>query len=287
MAELWRYPVKSMAGERLERAVLGRLGLPGDRAFALRDEIAGEIRGARNHPVLLLCSARLVREPDAAGEERAEIVLPDGDRLASDDPALAERLSALVGRPVTFHARRPAEDRTHYRRGKFDGPDPVAEIRRLMGRLDDEPFPHFTGFPRELAEFVSPPGTYFDAFPVHVLTSASLAALRDLCPGSDVDVRRFRPNFLVELDEAKRDFVEAGWCGRRLRIGEAWIDVEIPAIRCGIPTRPQAGLAKDPSLLRAIVRHADQNLGVYGSVHSSGAVGVGDPVEIEEPSGGS
>lgn len=48
VGEIWRYPVKSMAGERLRETSIGARGLPGDRAWALRDEGAGEIRGARS-----------------------------------------------------------------------------------------------------------------------------------------------------------------------------------------------------------------------------------------------
>lgn len=53
--EIWRYPFKSMQGECLERCEVGTLGLPGDRGWALRDEAAGEIRGAKKMPSLLLC----------------------------------------------------------------------------------------------------------------------------------------------------------------------------------------------------------------------------------------
>jgi uncharacterized protein len=279
VSQIWRYAVKSMGGEQLERAELGPCGIPGDRAWALRDEKAGEIRGARNFPALLLCSARYLEEPVAGASPPVEISLPGGERLRSDDPAISEHLSEVVGRPVMLCPLRPAEDLAHYRRGRPDGPDLIREVRRLLGRLDDEPLPRFAGFPRELAEFVSPPGTYFDAFPLHLVSTASLAKLRSLSPGSEADVRRFRPNLLVELVDAAEEFAELDWCGGRLRIGTAEIDVQLPAFRCAIPARPQPGLPKDPALLRAIVREADQNLGVYASIHATGTVGVGDLVE--------
>lgn len=279
VSEIWRYPVKSMAGERLERAEAGPLGLPGDRAFALRDEGAGEIRGARNFPVLVRCAARFLAEPAAGESPPVEITLPGGERVRSADAGVSARLSELVGRPVTLCPLRPADDLAHYRRAPLEDPDPGRALRRILGRLDDEPLPGFAGFPAELFQYVSPPGTYFDAFPLHVLTSASLATLRRLSPGSDADVRRFRPNFLIELDGDDGDFPEIAWCGGSLHVGEAVIDVHIPAFRCGIPTWPQADLPKDPGLLRTIVRQANQNLGVYASVRTPGAVAVGDAVE--------
>jgi uncharacterized protein len=58
IGELWRYPVKSMAGERLDRCPVSATGLLGDRGWAVRDDIAGAIRGARHLPPLLQCSAR-------------------------------------------------------------------------------------------------------------------------------------------------------------------------------------------------------------------------------------
>jgi hypothetical protein len=57
IAEIWRYPVKSMAGESLQTCHLGPGGVYGDRAWAVRDEDKGEIRGAKKIPRLLECAA--------------------------------------------------------------------------------------------------------------------------------------------------------------------------------------------------------------------------------------
>ncbi len=278
--EVWRYAVKSMGGERLERVAVAERGIPGDRGWALRDEQAGEIRGARSFPALLQCRARYLEEPAPGGSPPAEITLPDGTDLRSDEPGASARLSELVGRPVTLCPLRPAEDRAHYRRGKPDQPDLLGEIRRLLGREDGEPLPNFGAFPGELMEFASPPGTYFDAFPLHLVSTASLAELQRLTPGADADVRRFRPNLLVELDGEASGFPEIAWCGGTLRIGTALIDVSLPAFRCAIPTHPQPGLEKAPALLRTIVKQAEQNLGVYASVRTPGVIAAGDTIEL-------
>ncbi len=273
--EVWRYPVKSMGGELLQRTTLGPLGIPGDRGWALRDQTAGEIRGAKKMPALMMCTARYVAEPDA-GVPPAEVTLPDGARFRTDAPDASERLSAYLGREVTVHALRPADDRDHYRRGMPDDPDMVQELRTIFGRLPDEPLPDLSVFPQELFEFTSPLGTYFDAFPLHVLTTAALAAM-----GSPerFDVRRFRPNVLIATSDG-HGHVEKAWSGRDVRIGGAVARVQIPTVRCSMTTQAQPGLPKDPSVLRAIVGGADQGLGVYATIVTPGPVAVGDPVEL-------
>jgi len=279
--EIWRYPVKSMAGERLDGCSVGPLGVVGDRGWALRDEKAGEIRGAKKLPALMRCAARYVEEPSPARVPAAEIAFPGGDHVRSDDPAASARLSRLLGREVTLCPLEPPENLAHYRRALPDNPDMLAELREIFGRLEDEPLPDLSVLPPEIMEFTSPLGTYFDAFPLHLLTTASLARLASRNPGARFDVRRFRPNFLVESDDRRAALAELDWCGKVLRVGEARIEVKMPTVRCVMTTLEQGDLAKDPSVLRTIVREADQNLGVYASVVTPGRVVAGDAVELE------
>ena len=89
--ELWRYPVKSMQGERLEVAEAGPDGLVGDRGWALFDQATGLGLTARRVPDLLFAAGRL--RPDGA----AEVVLPGG--AATTDDAV---LSDWLGRPVAL-----------------------------------------------------------------------------------------------------------------------------------------------------------------------------------------
>src|SRR5262245_39870387 len=114
-----------MGGERLEQATLGVTGLLGDRGWAIRDEAAGEIRGGKKLPQLMLCSARYLREPDGETVLTVEITLPDGATVTTDDPRAAPCLSALLGRTVTLWPLQTAENRDHYRRGLPDKPDLV------------------------------------------------------------------------------------------------------------------------------------------------------------------
>jgi uncharacterized protein YcbX len=107
VAELWRYPVKSLQGERVSAALLMSTGLTGDRCWALFDQETGLGLTARRHPELLHAAARF---RDDGG---VDITLPDGS-TAADDAAL----SAWLGRPVALRA---AGDATGPRR--YENPD--------------------------------------------------------------------------------------------------------------------------------------------------------------------
>jgi len=280
VAEMWRYPVKSMAGEQLARAMIAARGVPGDRGWALRDETAREIRGAKKMPILMRCRARYDEEPSGDHIPRATMTFPDGSTLPTTAPDVNERLSALVGRPVTLWPLQPAEHRDHYRRGLPDHEDMETELRQVFGRLPDEPLPDLSVVPPELFELTSPAGTYFDLAPIHLLTTSTLRTLAARNASAQFDRRRFRPNVLVETTDATAALPEIGWCGRRLRIGEAVIAITIPTMRCSMTTQPTDELAKDTSVLRTIVRDADQNVGVYATVETPGVVALGDRVEI-------
>jgi len=279
--EIWRYPVKSMAGERLQRANVGALGILGDRGWAIRDEKAGEIRNARKLPALLHCTALYLREPSEGEVPPVQITMADGTTFRSDSAEANARLSELLGRSVSIWPIQPATDREFLRRGTPDNPDRKAEMREVMGRLENEPLPDFSGMPAQIFEFTSPFGTFFDAFPFHVITTASLSALAKHNPGADFDTRRFRPNVLVETERGIEGLVEAQWSGRTLRIGATRIKLEMPTVRCVIPTLDQPGVKKDPSVLRTIVRDAAQNLGAYATIAHSGVIAVGDEVALE------
>lgn len=273
--EIWRYPVKSMQGERLDAVAIGERGLPGDRAWAVRDEVRGGIRGGKKLPALMMCAARTVADAGSA-----EITVPGGDTFLSNAPDASARLSAAIDHPVTLWPLLPADALDHYRRGKPDNEDLETELRSVFGRLPDEPLPDLSVFPPEMFEFESPPGTYFDAFPLLLMTSASLRRLQELAPDSAIDVRRFRPNFVIDTPDGVDGFVEAGWAGKSLRIGDAVLELTMSCPRCVMITQPVAELTKDPAILRAVVREAKQSLGVYATIKTPGAVRRGDAVEL-------
>ncbi|MBM4334693.1 MAG: MOSC domain-containing protein [Deltaproteobacteria bacterium] len=280
IGELWRYPVKSMKGERIDAAKLGTNGIPGDRGWAGRDEVRGGIRGAKKLAELMRCGARYLEEPEPGRVPAPEITLPDGARLRASDAEASKRLSQALRNEVTLWPLLPAEKLDHYRRGAPTHADFDQEMRAVFGRAPDEPLPDFSVFPPVLFEFESPPGTYFDAFPLLLLTSATLGRLQKLAPASRVDVRRFRPNLLITTPDGVEDFAELGWIGKRLRIGDVEISVPAACPRCVMISHGFDDLPKDPGLIRTVVREANQNVGVYGSIERAGRIAVGDAVEL-------
>jgi uncharacterized protein YcbX len=87
--ELWRYPVKSLQGERLTEAAIDALGITGDRRWALFDRDTGLGLTARRVPDLLFGSARL------RADGGVEVVLPDGT-VTADEAVLSEWLGRRV-----------------------------------------------------------------------------------------------------------------------------------------------------------------------------------------------
>jgi uncharacterized protein YcbX len=272
-----------MMGDRFSSLPVDERGVFGDRGWAVRDEVRGGIRGAKKIGGLMRLHARYIEEPQPGGSPPPiEVTSSDGRRVRSDDADVDERLSQLLDHPVTLCPLRPATDLDHYRRGAPDTEDVDSELRAMFGREPDEPLPSFEGFPLDLlVEYESPPGTYFDAYPIHIVTDRSLETLASFAPGSEFDVRRFRPNVVVAVDQhLKGEFPEQTWLGRKLQVGDVELEVTLPCPRCVMVTRDFADLSKDRQVLRTIVRHADQNVGVYANVVRPGTLKAGTAVTL-------
>lgn len=115
--------------------------------------------------------------------------------------------------------------------------------------------------------------------PIHLLTTASLDRLTELYPEGVTDIRRFRANVLVGT-KGLGGFVENGWLGRRLRIGEVTLEVTEDCRRCAMTTLAQGDLPRDKAILDAVTRHNGANLGVYANVVAPGTVSRDDVVTV-------
>lgn len=270
VGSIWQYPVKSMVGIEVDSAELVESGMVGDRIWAVRDEERGGIRGAKKIGGLMRLSATPVEDG------QVEIRLPDGTTVRSDDAGVDAALSAALEHRVTLWPLQPASDLDHYRRGPADHADPMVELRSIFAREDDEPLPDFSVFRPDIIEFESPPGTYLDAYPLLVMTTSALRSMQESLPDSAIDVRRFRPNLVIDTGEAP-GHPEFVWPGRTVEVGDAVLRIIGACPRCVMVTREVTpAIPADREVLRHIVRDLDQVVGVYAVVERPGTVRVGD-----------
>lgn len=271
---IFRYPVKSMLGESLSTTTVDEYGVKGDRAWATRDEVRGGIRGAKKLPQLMRFQAI------SAGGNTAEIMAPDGETCSTNTDAINTWLSEKMDHEVSLWPIMPADDLDHYRRGAPDSEDFEQELRELFGRLPDEPLPDLTAF-AEVLEFESPPGTYFDAFPLMLMTQQSLNTLAGRAPNSVFDQRRFRANLLLEVEGTDAPFPEQSWIGKELHIGDVVLKIVDTCPRCSMTTHATGELLRDTEVMRHLVSEAGGNLGVYAKVVSGGSISANQKIEVK------
>lgn len=115
----------------------------------------------------------------------------------------------------------------------------------------------------------------FDAMPVSLVTTATLAALAG-AQGGKIDVRRFRINIVVESD-----LRENAWAERMLEIGDGTrLLANAPIDRCVMITiDPDTGL-RSPGLMKTVARDFDNRIGLYASPARQGTIRVGDAVRV-------
>src|SRR6059036_257730 len=198
VVSLWRYPVKSMMGEELNAADVSECGLLGDRAYALIDSSDGKVATAKNPrkwPHLFDFRATFVGPARAAAKvPTVRISLPDGTTVTSDQGDLNQILSKALNREVTLDTTR---------RGAVNAEEYWPDMEGLDHR-------------ETVTDFTLPEETFFDCATVHLLTTATLDRLRELYPRGRFEVRRFRPNIVVELASGEMNFAENDWIGRTL-----------------------------------------------------------------------
>ena len=224
VVELWRYPVKSMAGENLAAAPVGWHGVAGDRRWAF---VRGDTpRGGfpwltiREQPRMLHYRPAL-RDPAPPDHSEVWVRTPEGAELDVTDPALAAEL-AVGARAIKLD------------RGVFD------------------------------------------TFPISLLSAQSVSGVAALV-GRELDVRRFRPNVVLEANGA---FPEDEWVGETLELGSARIRVDKRDQRCVVVNVDPQLTRRDSSVLQAIASERQTCLGVYGSTVCPGEIKLGDAVLV-------
>ena len=271
---LWRYPVKSMAGEALASAFVGVRGIPGDRGWAVFDETRSGVTGAKRIPALRAGKPRYLREPvDGEPSPPVEIALPNGVTVRSDDAASG--LSAWLGKPVSLVGLDGSD--VSAPRLTLQG-EPTEFVRTAMGLVEGEPDADLSALgPGRLRDLRR--GNFFDALPIHLITRASLRTLERIAPDILWDTRRFRMNILVEGD-IPGDYPELSWVGRKVRVGQAILFVDTECPRCAMVTQAVDEVPHDPRVMRTLVREIHHSAGIYAAVDTPGIVKVGDEVEL-------
>ncbi len=265
---LYRYPVKSMVGEALDRTDVTSGGLAHDRTHALVDVATGKIASAKRPQLwrnLLSMSSR------RAFADRPDVLFcsPAGEERSSDDADIEAWLSKTIGRTVRLVAIRSEGlelERSRPEETLACGVE--AEVTNdilVMGQA-------------------APKGGFFDFAPVHVVFDSSLRKIAELASLDGLEEARYRPNIVIDDTQAKA-FEERHWVGRTLALGEVELNLIHPTPRCAIPTLAQAGIASRPQVLRAIASSNMSEflsmgpqpcLGLYADVRRPGRIEIGD-----------
>lgn len=265
IVSLWRYPVKSMMGEELNASEVTKGGLLGDRAYALIDGADGKIASAKNPrkwPQMFDFRAAFADPPKAGVKLPAVcITLPDGTIVSSGEADADRILSKALKREVKLSA-----------------------APGLPKGTAEEYWPDIQGLEHRdtVTDFGLPEGTFFDCAFVHLLTTSTLDCFRALYPQGRFEVRRFRPNLVVDAVRTAEDFTENEWVGKVVAIGDS-VRLSITELcpRCVMTTLAQSDLPQDKGILRTAAQHNKASAGVYAAVLQGGRIHRGDSVRLE------
>jgi uncharacterized protein len=271
VVSIWRYPVKSMLGEELNSSYVTERGLAGDRSYALIDKETGKVASAKNPRKwgkLFDFRATFIEDTQPQVDENilplVRITFPDGTQIfSSDQDNIDHALSSVLGREVRLM-------RANLEKPSYEEYWPDIEGLAQREKVTDE---------------AMPPQTFFDIAVIHLFTTSTIDRLRELYPEGRFEVRRFRPNIVVEStsEEKKKDFIENSWVGKKLMIGEDIVlSITGPCTRCVMITLQQGDLPKDLGILRTVAQYNRVTAGVYATVHGGGTIRRGDLVRLEE-----
>jgi uncharacterized protein len=265
VVSLWRYPVKSMMGEELNSSHMTERGLIGDRVYAIVDQQTGKVASAKNprkwEKLFDFRAAFIDSLQSSDSIPPVRITLPDGCQIFSNQGGIDHTLSKVLRREVTL--MKASLEKPSY----------------------EEYWPDIEGIAhREIVtDEAMPSQTFFDVAVIHILTTSTINRLREFYPDGRFEIRRFRPNIVIESKSEEKDFIENLWVDRKLMIGEEIVLKVIgPCTRCVMITLPQGDLEKDLGILRTVAKYNQVHAGVYASVVRGGIVRRGDIVQLED-----
>jgi uncharacterized protein YcbX len=261
-----------MMGEELNSSYITERGIVGDRTYAVVDKQTGKAASAKNPRKwgkLFDFRSMFIDSPndDINNIPPVRITFPDGSNIISDhrqDDDIDSSLSNVFDREVRL-----------MKANSFEKPS------------YEEYWPDIDGLAKRetITDEAMPSKTFFDIAVIHILTTSTIDRLRGLYPEGRFEVRRFRPNIVVESGskEKKNDFVENSWVGKKVAIGkDIVLKITGPCTRCVMITLPQGDLPQDLGILRTVARYNQVYVGVYASVEHGGIIHRGDTIRLEE-----
>lgn len=235
ISAIFRYPVKSMAGELLDAATLSWHGIEGDRRLAFRrlnDKSGFSWLTAGKLPQLLLYKP-FGLDSNTAESLPTHVRTPDGKEYELRSDELREEISSRCGVDV--------------------------ELMNLKHGI-------------------------FDDSPISVISMTTVRGV-ERESGRDLDLRRFRPNVVIETNSAE-PFEENSWVGRTLIFGEgnsgAVVGVTMKDERCVMVNFDPDTAERDSEVMKTVVRLNQNYAGVYGTVVRTGELRVGQVVAFGE-----
>ncbi|GAB5471908.1 MAG: MOSC domain-containing protein [Maribacter sp.] len=268
---IFRYPIKSLGGEKLLDALIDQNGVEGDRYFAFKDCESGFIVSCK-HPT----KWGGIIELSATINKGNSIVVKDSDeKIITGKEEIESKIRELTSRKVELISVKDNLGR-QYREADRSNIDEVGAT------IKQEPL-----------SIVGNETHFFDFAPLHLITSSSLDYINMFYSKGDFNVQRFRPNLFIKTANSNK-FEENEWIGKKIRIGHN-LEIKIvePTPRCVLTTLKQGELEKDRKILKTIAQNSSAKrftffpgetlkgtLGVYSIVLKKGSVKVGDKVQL-------
>ncbi|RRW46053.1 MULTISPECIES: MOSC domain-containing protein [Pseudomonas] len=263
LSGLYRYPVKSTAPEPLERADIDCLGVAGDRRWMVVEASTGRFLTQRLLPSMGQIVARWISNGclslNAPGMSTLEISVPLPD----------EALQGVTLWRDTFQVPEAGEEANAWLSTFLDRPCRLVYMPESRARQVDTAY----ASPGDHVNFA-------DGFPLLLIGQASLDDLAQRV-GRPLDMRRFRPNLVVEGSKA---YAEDKWT--HIRIGEVEFRIVKPCSRCVLITVDPVTSVRshDREPLATLKTYREHEGAVYFGQNliqlNPGAVNIGMPVEV-------
>ncbi|WP_461534858.1 MOSC domain-containing protein [Spongorhabdus nitratireducens] len=118
---------------------------------------------------------------------------------------------------------------------------------------------------------------HFDAGAVHIMTTASLLSLQQLCPDAEIAAPRFRPNIVIDCEFTDQELI-----GKTLHINDVVLEITGKTERCRMVALDQPGYEYRPEVLKTVSQHFGMHFGVYASVIATGTLAAGDNIRFAD-----